>query len=105
MNLAIFAFSVLQIILDKIHNFAIQDINGIYSVYLTNLDYDYLCRLEIDDLYNFVNLYKENADKKYLCSKLKINENMYNFMRVLISTTDYSLEHIGIGSSNLFNCL
>lgn len=88
--------SLLHIYIDKITNFAKEDIIEEYSKILEDKDISFLNNLSSIDLANYIKSLINN-------SKLNISSNIITLFKKLIEITDY-YDNIGTENKNIFKC-
>ena len=81
-----------EIFLNKINNFAEQDLNSYYLNLLSEEDLKQLPLITEQDIIKVINN-----------KQLDISESLYNFIKLSLETTNFTNPHIGIGTSSIFN--
>lgn len=89
--------SILHIYLDKITNYAKEDIIDEYAKLLEDKDITFLNNLSSNDLFEYLNALLNNKKEP------AISPNIITLLRKLIEITDYS-DNIGTENKNIFKC-
>ncbi len=88
-----------SIFIDKMNNYAAEDINPYFAKLIGDEDLIRLSELNEQDIFDFLTLDDEDA----VCNELNISHELYTFISAALKTVDYTAEHIGEeGTLNLF---
>ena len=88
-----------SIFIDKMNNYAKEDINPYFAKLIGEEDLIRLSELNEQDICDFLSM--DNEDD--ICRELNISHELYAFIVASLRTTDYTSEHIGEeGTLNLF---
>ncbi len=88
-----------SIFIDKMNNYAKEDINPYFAKLIDDEDLIRLSELNEQDICDFLSM----TDEDEICKELNISHELYAFIVASLRTTDYTSEHIGEGGTlNLF---
>ena len=88
-----------SIFIDKMNNYAKEDINPYFAKLIGDEDLIRLSELNEQDICDFLSM----DDEDQICEELNISHELYTFIVASLKTTDYTSEHIGEeGTLNLF---
>ena len=93
---------ILNIFYDKLTNYAEEDINEFFTSLITEDDIPRIDTLTEKDIYTFIMAVNNRIDKDSICNKLNINFTLYNFLILLLDTTNIYDDFIGINNKNIF---
>lgn len=93
---------ILNIFYDKLTNYAEEDLNEFFTSLITDDDIPRIDTLTEKDLYTFIVAVNNRIDKESICNKLNINITLYNFLILLLDTTNIYDDFIGINNKNIF---
>ena len=95
-------YKLYSIFVDKLVNYAVEDLNSIFVNCLEENDLERLKELTEDDIYDFIKgLNHESIEDT--CTNLNISSNLYKFINLSIETIDYKTKEIGKYPSTMFN--
>ena len=83
------------IYIDKLTNYATDDLNPKYTKLLDEEDIIFIKNINIEDLREYILSIKKHQE-------LNISKNVIEFIKVLILSTEYT-DIIGMNENNLFN--
>lgn len=104
--LANLSFQVLKIFLDKLNNYAYDDLNPYYIDLIKGEDISILENLKEKDLKDLINHFDKHTSKDEIIKEQHLTENIYIFLENLINETlDFNKEHIGTKTNSFFNTI
>ena len=89
------AYRIMCIYIDKLTNYATDDLNPKYTKLLDEEDIIFIKNINIEDLREYILSIKKHQE-------LNISKNVIEFIKVLILSTEYT-DIIGMNENNLFN--
>lgn len=97
------AYKLYRIFLDKINNYAFDDLNQEYLNLITEEDLSRLETLTQEEIQKIIELINSHESSHYIIKKHKLTSNLYTFIeKSLTEAIDLKKEHIGIGENSLF---
>ena len=95
-------YKLYSIFVDKLVNYAAEDLNSIFVNCLEENDLERLKELTEDDIYDFIKRLNHESIED-TCTNLNISSNLYKFINLSIETIDYKSKEIGKYPSTMFN--
>lgn len=96
-------YKLYRIFLDKMSNYAYDDLNIKYTSLITDEELYRLDTLSEEEIYNILLELNKNEQKHYICKKYKLTENLYNFISLsLKEATNFNNEVLD-NNYSLFN--
>ncbi len=97
-------YRLYSIFVDKIENYAFDDLNSAYANLVGENELDRLKNLNREEIYELLTLINKNEPVNYLIRKFKLTSNLYNFIvKSLEEATDIYSENVGTKEHNMFN--
>lgn len=97
------SFKIYRIFIDKMSNYAYDDLNPKYSNLISEEEFAVLDNITEEKIYNILLDINKNESKHYICKKHKITENLYNFISLSTNEATNLKEDIIGPSYSLFN--
>ncbi len=94
---------IINIYLDKINNYGLDDINPLYNNIFSINDLTRIDELTPEELHSFIGYITKRTEEEIVCRKLNISDNLYHFLIYLVGITDIFSDNIGRSDKNIFN--
>ncbi len=96
-------YKLYRIFLDKMSNYAYDDLNIKYTSLVTDEDLYRLDTLSEEDLYNILLEFNKNEQKHYICKKYKLTENLFEFINLTFKEATCFNSELLNSNFSLFN--